>query len=258
VSGSAAAVNSVSSLLAYTRSDASASGTSLCVSVQRSQSSISRGETAKWIVSVWAQGGSVPGTTVRLSATPASQSPAFISGCGVDGTPGCDVGSVNSTSQQLQAGVSVAASASSVTSVQLTATATAANLASDPTASVTVQVTSAKTALTPNLSKTSALPISVGSLPYISGTAGTRFSFGGNASGLFPSLNPSSAAPGSSGSAAPQRANARPVADTSALPLGTPVVGAQLAGLGALAVGFILAVTRLSVRRRPALKPPAE
>jgi hypothetical protein len=68
----------------------------------------------------------------------------------------------------------------------------------------------------------------------------------GNAAGLFPTLNPK-AAPGSGA-----QARTRPVADTSALPEGAPVVGAQLAGLAALALAFVLAVTRLSVRRRPA------
>jgi hypothetical protein len=33
---------------------------------------------------------------------------------------------------------------------------------------------------------------------------------------------------------------------------GTPVIDAQLAGLGTLGVAFMLAVTRLSVRKRPA------
>jgi hypothetical protein len=53
------------------------------------------------------------------------------------------------------------------------------------------------------------------------------------------------------------KADARPVADTSALSEGTSsVIGAQLVGLGALAVAFILAVTRLSVRKRSTPKPP--
>jgi hypothetical protein len=224
--------------------------------VQSSQSSVGRGKTAKWVVSIWAQGGSVPDATVSLSAAQASRSPTFSFGCGNNGTAACFIGGVNSNSspRQLQAEVPAAASASSVT---LTATASAANLVSDPTASVTVRVTApSSSGSTPGLilPTTSISPIPVGTLPYMSGAAGTRLSLGGNASGLFPTLGSSAG----SGSATPQRANARPVADTSALPLGTPVVGAQLAGLGALAVGFILAVTRLSVRRRSALKPPAE
>jgi hypothetical protein len=232
--------------------------------VQRSQADISRGQTARWIVSVWARNGNVPDTTVRLSTAPTSQSPTFSFGCGShNGTAACNVGGVDSSSssRQLQAGVSVAATASSVTSVTLTATASATNLVSDPKASVTVQVFpfGHSTPTTPGQSgsSTSTSPISVGNLPYLSGTAGTKVNPGGNASGLFPTLDPSSST-GRPGSTVAQRGNARPAADTSFLSLGTPVVGAQLAGLGALAVGSILAVTRLSVRKRPTPKPPAE
>jgi hypothetical protein len=49
-----------------------------------------------------------------------------------------------------------------------------------------------------------------------------------------------------------QGESARPVANSEALPIGTPVIDAQLLGLGALGVAFLLAVTRLSIRRRPA------
>jgi hypothetical protein len=211
-------------------------------------------------VSVWAQGGNVPDATVRLSAVPTSQSPTFSFGCGShDGTAACNVGDVDSSSssRQFEAVVLVPASASSVTSVQLTATASAANLVRDPTASATMQVT-ASSQPTLNLpgASTSTSPLSASGLPDVSGPAG-RLSPGGNASGLFPALNPSPSA-GGSGSAVAQRTNAKPVADTSALSLGTPEVGAQLAGLGALAVGFILAVTRLSVRKRATPKPPAK
>src|SRR3984957_13112735 len=61
----------------------------------------------------------------------------------------------------------------------------------------------------------------------------------GNAAGLFPtvSLSPTS------------EAGARRVADTSALPQGASVVGAQLVGLIALGLALFLGLTRLSVRR---------
>jgi hypothetical protein len=41
------------------------------------------------------------------------------------------------------------------------------------------------------------------------------------------------------------------VSDTVPLAISTPVVDAQFLGLGALGVAFLLAVTRMSVRRRP-------
>ena len=108
----------------------------------------------------------------------------------------------------------------------------------------------AKTAPDPTVTETIA-PLSVSSLPEIS-TASPTLSPGGNAAALFPTLNPSP-----SGSPA-VRESTRPVADTSsALAEGSPVVGAQLVGLGALALAFVLAVTRLSVRRRPVPPTPA-
>jgi hypothetical protein len=47
------------------------------------------------------------------------------------------------------------------------------------------------------------------------------------------------------------KARTRSVADTSALPEGATVVDAQLAGLSALGLAFVLAVSRLTIRRRP-------
>jgi hypothetical protein len=76
----------------------------------------------------------------------------------------------------------------------------------------------------------------------------------GNAAGLFPTLQPK---PTTSTVPPAAKAVTRPVANTSALPEGAPVVGAQLAGLAALALAFVLAVTRLSIRRRPTQTPPA-
>jgi hypothetical protein len=45
--------------------------------------------------------------------------------------------------------------------------------------------------------------------------------------------------------------NANPTANVSLLPLGMPVVTAQIVGLIALALAALLALTRLSLRRRP-------
>jgi hypothetical protein len=225
-------------------------------------------------VSVWAEDGTVSDASVRLSADPASLSPTFSFGCANSGTASCALGSVDSDSAslQFQAAVSIPASASSVTSAQLTATVKATDLLRDPAASVPVEVTAASSpATTPSATQNSspaASPLAVGDLPYLNGTGATlspgsnasrlfTLSPGGNASRLFPSLSPASSQ-GSQGSAQ-QKTDARQVADTSALPLETPVADAQLAGLGALAVGLILAVTRLSVRRRAAApKSPAK
>ncbi|MBO0802873.1 MAG: hypothetical protein J2P25_07335 [Nocardiopsaceae bacterium] len=97
---------------------------------------------------------------------------------------------------------------------------------------------------------TSTLP--AGGFPFPNG--GPTLRPGGNASSLFPTLNPSAGAnppqPTGHGSS-----RARTVADT--LPADASVAGAQYAGLGALALAFILAVTRLSIRRRQTPKPDA-
>jgi hypothetical protein len=73
----------------------------------------------------------------------------------------------------------------------------------------------------------------------------------GNASGLFPAINPSdtpSPAPGSQ-AAAGQGQN-RPSPNSSAIAFVQPGLTGQVAGLIALAVAVLLTVTRLSMRRR--------
>ena len=65
----------------------------------------------------------------------------------------------------------------------------------------------------------------------------------GNTAGLFPTISPSPTPN------FPREADASRVADSSALPEGASIVNAQLAGLAALALAFVLAVTRLSIRR---------
>jgi hypothetical protein len=77
---------------------------------------------------------------------------------------------------------------------------------------------------------------------------------GGNADGLFPTLDPNpttSPVQPVRNAPKPQKARTRPIADTSALPEGAPIVGAQLAGLAALALALVLAITGLRVHRRP-------
>jgi hypothetical protein len=201
----------------------------------------------------------VPAATVRLTASPAIVSGVFNFGCGSnDGTTSCALGEIDSTSAQreLEAQVVVPATDTSVTSVQLKVTGSAAHLRTEPKAAVAIPVKAASAGGSgTGGTTTNSTPLQVGNLPFLNGSensngSGSTLSPGGNAGGLFPTLNPSSP---QSGSAKPaQRASGRTVANTSALPLGAPVVGAQLIGLGVLALAFVLAVTRLSIRRRPA------
>ena len=264
---------------------------SLCVKVAAAQASSERGHPAQWTVSAWATGGNVPAATIQLQATPASGgAPHFSLGCTKEGTPSCDLGAVNANSAQRQLQAQVTVTAPATKAVTLTVVGSAAHLSKVLEASATVAITappSSKAATTkkkptpsaaahnsnaaaqhpPNVpsapaSVTSQIP--VGSLPSIP-AADPSLSPGGNAANLFPTLYPKPAA-SSAQPAQPaqdlqnaQKARVRPVANTTALPESATIVGAQLAGLAALALGFVLAVTRLAIRRRlnPA-KPPAD
>jgi hypothetical protein len=73
---------------------------------------------------------------------------------------------------------------------------------------------------------------------------------GGNASNLFPQINPTpSPAPGTQ--ADPAKGGAQPVADSSTIPLslGSSEFGAQIIGLLMLLLGVVIAVTRISLRK---------
>jgi hypothetical protein len=212
------------------------------------------------VISAWTKGGNVPNATVRLQTVPDSLTPNFSFGCGSsNGTASCDLGAIDAKSaeRQLEAKATVPATASTVKSVRLIVIGSAANLTKDPKAAAAVAITKpapSKTTPTPTTTPTTS-PLPVGSLPAvatINPTTGASLSPGGNAAGLFPTLKPSPSASSSPGSGTPLNAKARQAADTSALPESAPVVGAQLAGLAALLVAFVLAVTRFSIRRRPA------
>jgi hypothetical protein len=195
-------------------------------------------------VSAWTTAGDVPDATVRLQATPGAGRPEFSFGCGShDGTASCDLGAMDAKSapRQLQATLTVPVSALAVTSARLTVIGSAAKLAHDPEASMTVTITD------PPSAAVITSPLAVGSLPGIP-VASPSLSPGGSAANLFPKLDPSATPSASANTPARTRA----VANTRALPEATPVVGAQLLGLAALGLAFVLAVTRLSIRRRPA------
>jgi hypothetical protein len=216
----------------------------LCVEVSRLQPSGARGTATQWLVNAWTSGGNVPDATIRLQSTPATATAMFSFGCGTwDNTASCDLGAMDANSQarQLEATLTVPANQTAVQTATLTVIGSAAYLPQDPVASATVSLT-APTSPAP---ATSASPLAVGSLPDIP-TPSTTLSPGGNAAGLFPTLQPSA-----SGGSGGNSANVNKVANTSALPESAPVVGAQLAGLAALGLAFVLAVTRLSIRRRP-------
>jgi hypothetical protein len=219
----------------------------LCVGILPMQQSRERGQAAQWAVGAWTTGGNVPDAKIRLQATPASAgTPRFTFGCGSDdGTSTCDLGAVDATSAQreLQAQVTVPVTASTVTSVSLTVTGSAANLRTDPAAAAAIAL------IAPPTPVGASLTLTAGTVPGVSAPALTpTLSAGGNAAGLFPTLAPQSPDPSSAGTA-----STRQVANTSALPVGSSAgsstLGAQVAGLVALALAGVFAVTRISIRR---------
>ncbi len=95
--------------------------------------------------------------------------------------------------------------------------------------------------------------IPLGALPAcVAGVAGVSTTIpAGNASNLFPQISPSSTPSPSPGTAVADPAPAKPVADSSRIPLslGSSEFGAQIIGLIVLLLGVAIAVTRLSLRK---------
>jgi hypothetical protein len=227
------------------------------VSVQRSTASISRGQQAAYVVQVSTKNnGSASLVTVALTASPSSQQATYTGGCAKgDGTATCTVSSVSDKQPaSLKAQIPVAASAIKVTSVKLTATAliTTTGKWTPPSAAETVAVTAASASPTKSAtSSAGVLPEStlpLGPIPNLNGVS-SQLIGAGNASGLFPAINPSATPSPSPGGPAPS-SERRPVSGSSAIAFVQPGLTGQVAGLIALAVAVMLTVTRLSLRKR--------
>jgi hypothetical protein len=224
----------------------------LCVEVLPLQENVERGQSAEWAVAAWATGGAVPGVTIRLQTTPAgSGTPAFNFGCGTsDGSATCVLGTVDitSTPRQLQVQATVPLTAASVTSVALTVTGSAASLHTDPAATAPVSV------LAPASPVGASTSLSVLDEAGVDAPAPT-LSQTGSVAGLLPTLGPGSTpATGSSGTPSPEPSSlaagsASRVADSAAITHSSSTADAQLAGLAALGLACLLAVTRVSIRR---------
>ena len=204
-----------------------------------------RGQASQWEVGAWTAGGNLPDVKIQLKSSAGAGLPTFTFGCGSgNGTSACDLGAVDATSAQrlLQAEVTVPLTATTVTSVGLTVTGSAAHLARDPATSASVAVAAGASPVGANLSPLSTLP------PFGAGASTSTLSPGGSAANLFPTVAPGSA----------QAEGETPVANVSALSGGTPINSeiAEGAGLAALGVAMVLAITRVSLRR-PAPRPEA-
>jgi hypothetical protein len=226
----AAAATATPTAAATTAAAATTTPVSLCVGILPLQQTSVRGQASQWEVGAWTEGGNVPDASIALKSTTGAGIPVFTFGCGVgDGTSACNLGAVDATSAQrlFQAEVTVPATATTVTAVSLTVTGSAANLATVPaaSASLTVQASASAASLSP--------------MPLSSIGATSTTSPGGSAASLFPTI-----APGSS-------ERETPVANVSALSSGSSIgsEAAEGAGLAALGLAVVLAVTRLSIRR---------
>jgi hypothetical protein len=208
--------------------------------------------------------GSVAGVTVALTAQPTSQKPVFTSGClKGEGTASCAVSSVSDKQPvTLKAQIPVAASASSVTSVQLTATASIVTKEkwTPPSAAETVAVSAASSSASPSPARSSAgasspgaspqTSLPLGPIPDLNG-ASSQLIGAGSASGLFPWVSPSATpSPLPGGQAPVGQGTEKPVPGSSAIAFVQPGLTGQVAGLIALAVAVLLTVTRLSLRKR--------
>jgi len=231
------------------------------VTVQRVKASVARGQSAAYIVQVSAKdGGSASGVTVALTSQPSSQKPLFTGGCGNgNGSANCPVSAVSDKqAATLNAQIPVASDATSVTSVRLAATASIRTSAkwTPPTAAVTVAVTAAAASggggggspapSVPPAAPGTTLPL--GPVPNLNNVSSSLIG-AGNASGLFPAINPG-ATPSPSPGNGTDRRNAAPAPGSSAIAFVQPGLTGQVAGLIALAVAVLLTVTRLSLRRR--------
>jgi len=206
--------------------------------------------------------------TITLSVQPAGQIATFNSTSCLTGntTATCTLAAPGKTHSVLPTQVLVK---TNTTSVILTATANLAGtpLKAPPTASDKAQVTasgSPSTTASPSAKKKASQSrrpagldilgnIPLGAIPQLNGVS-SQLIGAGNATGLFPQISSSAApspAPGAGTISGKGQRNADPKATVALLPLGMPVVTAQIVGLIALALAVLLGLTRMSLFRRP-------
>jgi hypothetical protein len=250
--------------------------------VQGTADSVEVGHDAQFQVTVWPLGGEAEGITVQVSSSTDSLPAATFTTCGDgDGSATCTVGDLNANqSTQLDAQISVPSDAS---------TSAAATLAAEVTGTATGATTSGSVSSAAQTSLTKPPPPptkhhSGGSGSGGSGGSGSGSGSGndnsdlgsglgtgtgtgtgdttpeteptlsnpsgngsvGDPSGLFPTINPG-AKKGSHSKALSGPYKPSTVADV--LPLNTSQVGSQVAGLVVLAIGIIIAIARVSLRK---------
>jgi hypothetical protein len=255
----------------------SSSSVQLCASVQAVAGTVEPGQSALFTIRVWPTGGTADNVTAQIALAPEHPLPTFpipaFTYCDDgDQTPVCTLGPMQAgQTGELQAEVAVPSATSAGTEITLatvvTGTASGAVTSGSVTATATVDVVAA-----PPTSPTgthSSSPSSggghssshgksqgsggltgnlqPGTLPSLASPGGTET----DPSALFPTIGP---APGSGGAGGSHHARItsgpyRATAAADVLPLNAGQLGAQIAGLLALAIGVCIAIARVSLRR---------
>jgi hypothetical protein len=214
-----------------------------------SASEVKAGQVAYFAIWVWST--KAPSYGIRVDTSVASaqyvEAPRFTV-CPVADKTTCKLGNLPvGQADELEAGVRVLSKAALGEQVQLTAKAEAkGSQSNDGSATDLVVVSPKPSPTTTTTSPVASLPPPQ-SLPPIAGTGTSP----GNASGLFPTVGPTSS-PGAS-SVGPSRSVNLParVSDASAtVPLDPRLIGGQLVGLAVLAGAVAIAIARLSLRQR--------
>ena len=260
--------------------------TQLCTSVQAVSGSVQAGHTATFLVNVWATGGPANNVSVQIADQPSSFGTAAFSVCGSgSGTGTCTLGTVpvNQT-VAMQAQVAVPSKSSAGTGAlpdTATGTATGASTSGSVSSSASYTVTAAPPPSSPppphksghghghssggshsgGSGSGSGSGSQVGTnagldhiaglgglLPLINSNVGSGSVTGANPGNLFPTISPSSGAPGS-GPASRSHGPYRPRNVADVLPLNSSQINSQIIGLVVLGIGVVIAVARVSLRK---------
>jgi hypothetical protein len=237
------------------------------LSVTPSAATVQEGKQVVFRIAAWASSGKEKGTitaTVKIqSGTPAIASPTFTVGCA--SKTGCTVSPLPTKKPaipQAEAELTIPTHVPNGDQVTVAFKMTASPepspspsaSSSKSTAGKSTAGTSAGSTGTTSGTSGTTYSLPVGSLPLVGATGVPGISAtlpAGNASNLFPQINPSTAPSPAPGTQADPGRGAQPVADSSTIPLslGSSEFGAQILGLIMLLLGVAIAVTRISLRK---------
>jgi hypothetical protein len=213
----------------------------LCTQVQSfSGNSVHPGQTATFVIFVWSTGAESGEATVTVSIGSVAHvaAPKFTV-CPQASGDACAVGDLlTGQSDELVAGSSVGAAATSGEKITLTATVKASK-ANSFDAKATIKVDTSGSTPSPTTSPASDVGDGLPGVSLSTQPGGYTSPSSSNPSGLFPTVSPSKAR---------KDKDADAVTLSSTLPLDSRIIGGQLLGLVVLAGAFAVAVVRLSLR----------